>query len=118
MTMLMPNDDGYFVCSECNFKHQNIFKFIEHCMLDYRFFVKVSRNWSIDIYALLDGIDKAIGEDDSRKAQHLIEMTILTLINSLEGKAKFDKFLNEMFIEDTSKSLINELEDMLKNETK
>lgn len=114
--MLMPDKDGFYKCSECEFESENVFKLLEHCMIDFKFKLKLSRAYVLDLFALLKGIDSALEMGELDELNQLTQMATLTLINASEGKDEFDKFMGETFIKEEAEALISELEGMLREE--
>lgn len=114
--MLLPEPDGLYHCKDCEYKTESIFAILDHCMMEFKFTIRLSRSHVLDLFALLKGVTEAIEDDDTEHAIQTLQIATLTLLNASEGKKEFDKFMEETFIKEEAKILIDELEGMLRKE--
>ena len=114
--MIVPDRDGFYFCNDCEFQTDNLFALFDHCMIKFKFNLRLSRMYTLDMFALLKGIYEAIEDEDVMTARNLIQMATLTLTNSTESKKDFNEFISEAFIKENAEILVQELEDMLKEE--
>ena len=50
--MLLPDNDGMMHCEEidCDFETSNAFELFDHCGIEFEWAIKVSKNYSFNLY--------------------------------------------------------------------
>jgi hypothetical protein len=114
--MLMPDEDGVFKCEDCNYKSPDVFDLLHHCEMDFFWSVKLSRRYSFDLFQFLHALDELADDGDIDHIKDLTQAVALAFINSSEGDATFNKFINENIVRSNIDSVIKDLEEMLKDE--
>lgn len=109
----MPKSDGMFHCEdECDFKTSNVFELFDHCGIEFEWSIKVSKNYSFNIYKCLEALMQSVDEGDAETAYQIIQDTAILLANA--GSGELDDFIEELEVKEGFKNALDGLERMLK----
>jgi hypothetical protein len=114
--MLMPDEYGLFTCDDCPYKTPDLFELLEHCETEFFWSIKLSRRYSFDLFQFLQAINELINDGEVERLKGLSQAVALAFVNSSEGNNVFNKFINENIVRSNIDSVIQNLEEMLKDE--
>ena len=110
--MLFPNDDGVFECQgDCEFQSTDVFDLIEHTNTRFAWSVKVSPNYSLNLYDFFSNLNSILNAGDLEQAYDLVQDMSVVLANA--GVGEFEEFMNECYVRKNIDSGINQIERML-----
>ena len=115
--MLIQNSKGQFVCEGEDyetFKTTDVFEYLDHAGVEFKWGVKLSGKTTLDLYAMLLSINNALLVDDLDEAYDMVQSAALLLVNASSDEV--DDFIEEAVVRATSKELISGIEGMLRNE--
>ena len=112
--MLIQNNKGQFVCEGENFKTTDVFEYLDHAGVEFRWGIKLSKNTSLDMFTFLTLLNDALLTGELEEAYDMVQSTALLLVNASSQEA--DDYIEEMVVRATSKDMIRSMEEMLKNE--
>lgn len=111
--MLIPTDKGY-KCEDCDFNTPDIFAFLDHCDLGFEWRVKLSPQYSIELFSILDEMAHLLDHNELDGLYDLIQSIALALVNASEGEQTLHKFINEAHTVELASDLVEGVEEMLK----
>jgi hypothetical protein len=117
MTVLIPSDKGY-ECSDCDFKTDDIFLFLEHCDVSFNWGLRLSNRYSLDLFSILEEINHQLEHEHVECAKDLVQSIVLALVNASEGEQSFHKFVNEAMTVELATDMMKGIEEMLKKDDK
>jgi hypothetical protein len=109
--MLMPQDDGSFVCKKDNFNTQNIFDYMEHFGVEYDWMVKLNPRYNFNLFTFLNELSTLIALEDTEEAYILVQSVSLMLVNA--SGEDFDDFVEEAEVISGTKEMFDQLERFL-----
>ena len=112
--MLIQNSKGQFTCEEENFKTTDVFEFLDHAGVDFRWGVRLSTKTSLDLFAMLSSLNRAISSGNIDEAYDIVQSATLLMVNASSDET--DDFIEEAVVRATSNDMIRSMEEMLKNE--
>jgi hypothetical protein len=112
--MLIQNSKGQFTCEDENFKTTDVFEYLDHAGVEFKWGVKLSGKTTLDLFAMLYSVNNALLIDNLDEAYDVIQSAALLLVNASSNEV--DDFIEEAVVRATSKELISGIEGMLKNE--
>lgn len=110
---ILPNDDGFYVC-ECEQKYSNLFAFLEHNGVEYEWGVRITKNWSFDMFEFMNSIDKYLEAGDLQSIYESVQSAALTMLNASEGK--FMEFMEEATVAGEMEGIYEGIEKLLRKE--
>mgnify|MGYP003336433498 CR=1 FL=1 len=117
--MLLPQQDGHFHCEGCeNYKTCDIFEFMAHHGIEYSWNVVLSKKYSFNMFQFLAALNFYLAEDLIEEAFDHIQSAGLLFVNSSNGPQEFEKFLEEAEVMASMDTVMDQVEEILKNETK
>ena len=98
---------------DCDFQTSNVFELFDHCGVEFEWSLKVSKNYSFNLYKCFETLAHAINTNDLDTAYNVIQDTSILLANA--GAGELDDFIEEMEVKIGFEDAINGLERMLKD---
>lgn len=117
MTILIPSGKGY-ECKDCEFNTKDIFIFLDHCDICFSWGLRLSNRYTVDLFSVLNELNNCLQRKDSGSALDLIQHLTLSLVNASEGERSFHKFVNESITAELATDMVQNIEEMLKNNDK
>jgi hypothetical protein len=115
--MLLPEDDGSFVCKKCKWGTDDLFSYMEHFGVEYDWMVKLTARYNFNLYSFLEEMTQLIKEEDLQEAWGLLQSVTLMLINA--SGEDFEEFVEESEVILGTQSMFEQLERFMNdNETK
>ena len=110
--MLLPNDKGLYQCEECDYAGRDIFKYLEHCGIQYSWMLPLGEDCTFNFFGFLRELHNVLlFSNGIKEAMELIQSTTLLMVNSSEDTLK--EFLDEVTIQSNVEDLISKLEEEL-----
>lgn len=117
--MLLPQEDGHFHCEGCeDYKTCDIFEFMAHHGVEYNWNVILSKKYSFNLFQFLATMNFYIEERLLEEAFDHIQSAALLFLNSSNGPKEFEEFLEEAEVMASMDSVMNQVEEILKNESR
>jgi hypothetical protein len=113
MTMLIPTEKGY-KCKDCDFLTPDLFTFLDHCEISFEWKVRLSSQYSLELFAILDEMAHLIDHGDLDNLYDLIQSIALALVNASEGEETLHRFINEAHTVELAADLVQGVEELLK----
>lgn len=112
--MLIQNSKGQFTCEVENFKTTDVFEYLDHAGVEFRWGIKLSKQTSLDMFSFLTLLNDALLTGELEEAYDMVQSAALLLVNASSKEA--DDFIEEMVVRSTSNDMIRSMEEMLRNE--
>jgi len=112
---LMPDHDGRYEC-ECGDQFKDLFDFLGHNGVQYEWGVRLTRNYSFDLFEFLSSLNNYITSNRHQEAYECVQSAALTFMNAGEGL--LPQFMEEVMIYSEADEMFDGLERMLKQEGK
>jgi hypothetical protein len=109
--MLMPQDDGTFICKKDNFKTGNIFEYMNHFGVEYDWMVKLNPRYNFNMFTFLNELNDLVLLGDMEEACILIQSVSLMLVNA--SGEDFEEFVEEAEVISGTKEMFDQLERFL-----
>jgi hypothetical protein len=109
--MLMPQDDGTFICKKDNFKTGNIFEYMNHFGVEYDWMVKLNPRYNFNMFTFLNELNDLVLLGDMEEAYILIQSVSLMLVNA--SGEDFEEFVEEAEVISGTKEMFDQLERFL-----
>lgn len=106
--MLLPQDDGTFICRKDDFKTENLFKYLDHFGVEYDWMVKLNPRYSFNLFTFLQEVTGFIEDEDYSEVWNLIQSVTLMLINA--SGEDFDEFVMESEVIAGTQNMFEQLE--------
>lgn len=103
--ILMPDDEGLFVCKADDFVTGDLFEYMDHYGVEYDWLVKLDRKHSFNLYPFLKELTDLCLESDLDAMYEVIQSAVLLMINA--STESLDEFIKET-------EVICGMEDMMK----
>lgn len=96
--MLLPID-GHFECAEfdCDFITCDIFDFMEHCGVEYKWGVRLNKRFSFDLFEFLSIMSEIIDAGDLDSAYDHIQSATLLMVNA--SGDDLEEFIEEAVVQ-------------------
>ena len=111
--MILPTEKGY-KCKDCDFNTPDIFTFLDHCDVAFEWKVRLSSQYSLELFAILDELAHLVDHGDLDSLYDLIQSITLSLVNASEGEDVLHKFIKEAQTVELASDLIQGVEELLK----
>lgn len=111
----MPDHDGRYAC-DCGDQFRDIFDFLGHNGVQYEWGVRLTRNFSFDLFEFLLALNSAMVDNKYQEAYEYIQSAALTFMNAGEGL--LSEFMEEVMVYSEVDEMFSGLEKMLKEEGK
>lgn len=112
---IIPDAKGNYIC-ECQQKFQNVFDFLAHNGVEYEWGVRISDNWSFDMFEFMLNLDFFLSKNDLQSVYEAIQTAALTMLNASEDK--FMEFMEEVTVAGEMEGIYEGLEKLLRKEEK
>lgn len=112
--MLIQNSKGQFTCEGADFETTDVFEYLKHAGVEFRWGIRLSGKTSLDMFTFLTYMNDALKHGDLEVAYDMVQSAALLLVNASSKEA--DDYIEESVVRATSKELISGIEGMLKNE--
>jgi hypothetical protein len=109
--MLMPEDDGTFICKRDDFKTDNLFEYMDHFGVEYDWMVKLNSRYNFNLYTFLQELTNFIEKEDWSEVWGLTQSVTLMLVNA--SGEDFDEFVEEAEVITGTQSMFDQLERFL-----
>ena len=109
--MLMPEDDGTFICKKDNFIASDIFDYMEHFGVEYDWMVKLNPRYNFNLFTFLQELTALLLENEVDEAYVLVQSVVLMLVNA--SGEDFDEFVEEAEVITGTKDMFEQLERFL-----
>jgi phosphoserine phosphatase len=115
--MLMPDNNGMFVCKADNFETGNLFEYLDHYGVEYDWMVKLNKKHSFNLYPFLGELTNLAMKKDYEQIYELIQSAVLLLINA--STDSLDEFIEETEVIVGMEDMMDQVERFLNdNESK
>jgi hypothetical protein len=112
---VMPDHEGRYKC-QCDDEFKDIFDFLGHNGVQYEWGVRLTRNYSFDLFEFLSALNNFMISNKYQDAYECIQSAALTFMNAGEGL--LSEFMEEVMIYSEADEMFDGLEKMLKEEGK
>lgn len=112
---LIPDHDGRYEC-DCGDQFRDIFDFLGHNDVQYEWGVRLTRNYTFDVFQFLSTLNNLIMENKYQDAYECVQSTALVFMNAGEGLLA--DFMEEVLVHTEMHEVYNGLEKMLIEEGK
>ena len=111
--MLLPID-GHFECAEsdCNFITCDIFDFMEHCGVEYKWGVRLNKRFSFDLFEFLSIMSEIIDAGDLDSAYDHIQSATLLMVNA--SGDDLEEFIEEAVVQTEMDGIMMGIEGILR----
>lgn len=109
--MLMPENDGTFICKKDNFRTGNIFDYMEHYGVEYDWMVRLNPRYTFNLFTFLNEINSLILKADFEEAYTLVQSVSLMMVNA--SGEDFDEFVEEAEVIAGTQEMFDQLERFL-----
>ena len=109
--MLMPEDDGTFVCKKDKFKTGNLFEYMDHFGVEYDWMVKLNPRYNFNLFTFLGELTGYILDKDWEEAYGLTQSVTLMMINA--SGEDFEEFVEEAEVITGAQDMFDQLERFL-----
>jgi hypothetical protein len=113
--MIIPTEKGY-KCQDCDFNTPDIFTFLDHCDIGFEWKVRLSNQYSLELFAILDEMAHLVDHGDLDSLYDLIQSIALALVNASEGESVLHKFINEAHTVELAADLVEGVEELLREQ--
>lgn len=112
--MLMPQD-GHFECAEegCGFRTCDLFAFMHHCGVEYKWAVRLSKRYSFDLFEFLQILNDIIEVGDLDEAYDHIQSATLLMVNA--SGDDLHEFIEEAVVRSEMDNVMAGVEGLLKD---
>jgi hypothetical protein len=91
--MLLPEQDGKFVCKADDFRTDNLFTYMDHFGVEYDWMVRLNHKFTLNLFSFLSEMAYFLNEDKIDDAWEHLQSVTLLLINA--SGEDFDEFIEE-----------------------
>lgn len=117
--MLLPQEDGHYHCEGCeDYKTCDLFEFMAHHGVEYSWNVILSKKYSFNLFQFFEQMNFFLDEGLLEEAFHHVQSAALLFLNSSNGPEEFNAFLEEAEVMASMDSVMDQVEEILKNGTK
>jgi len=111
--MLLPID-GHFECAEsdCNFVTCDLFEFMEHCGVEYKWQVRLNKRFSFDLFEFLAILNEIVDAGDLDSAYDHIQSATLLMVNA--SGDDLEEFIEEAVVLSEMDGIMNGIEGILR----
>lgn len=109
--MLMPEDDGTFVCKKDKFRTDDIFEYMDHFGVEYDWMVKLNPRYNFNLFTFLKELTALLLIKDLDEAYLLAQSVSLMLVNA--SGEDFEEFVEEAEVISGTKEMFDQLERFL-----
>ena len=111
--MLMP-EDGHFECAEddCDFRTCDLFEFMYHCGVEYKWAVRLDKRYSFDLFEFLQILNDIIDTGDLDEAYDHIQSATLLMVNA--SGDDLHEFIEEAVVRSEMDNVMAGVEGLLK----
>ena len=109
----MP-EDGHFECIEagCGFSTCDLFEFMDHCGVEYKWAVRLNKRYSFDLFEFLKILSDTIDADDLGAAFDHVQSATLLMVNA-SGDDLYE-FVEEAVVRSEMDNVMAGVEGLLK----
>ena len=111
--MLMP-EDGHFECAEddCDFRTCDLFEFMYHCVVEFKWAVRLDKRYSFDLFEFLQILNDIIDVGDLDEAYDHIQSATLLMVNA--SGDDLHEFIEEAVVRSEMDNVMAGVEGLLK----
>ena len=109
--MLMPDNEGMFVCKKDNFITDNLFEYMNHFGVEYDWMVRLNPKFSLNLFDFLSEMSNFIDKGMFDEAWEHLQSVVLLLINA--SGEDFEEFVEEAQVISSSQDMFDQIERFL-----
>ena len=106
--MLMPEDNGMFICKADDFKTDNLFEYMDHFGVEYDWMVRLNPKFTLNLFSFLSEMSSLLDKGDIDAAWEHLQSAVLLLINA--SGEDFDEFIEEAQVIAGSADMVDQIE--------
>lgn len=109
--MLIPNEDGSYVCEKDDFETDSVFEYLDHAGVEFTWGVRLSKSVSLDMFKFLSILNEAAEEGDQAAMYELIDSATLLLVNASSDEV--DEYIEECIVRASMGDVMKNIEEIL-----
>lgn len=106
--MLLPNNEGMFVCKKDDFETDNLFSYMEHFGVEYDWMVRLNPKFTLNLFSFLSEMANLLDTGEIDAAWDHLQSVVLLLINA--SGEDFDEFIEEAQVIAGSADMLDQIE--------